>query len=220
MLSLMWVLRVTTKVTVSIVSSPLEAKDLLWHNHLSKGQAVEDRPVCASLIITDVVQDNALTVVETNVELPVLPLQLPSEQLERDTLWLGDIDGLEVCPVTAALLNTSRGIVNRLDLAKGPTNLRDIDSDDGFFVGIIDGTEVERVRILVGVGVRTVVHEGLLKANIATMSLIIANSPRIAVDLVHVFFRDAGDFALLNHLGVSPADMLDKLELLHCDLRP
>ena len=40
----------------------------------------------------------------------------------------------------------------------------------------------------------------------------------IAIDFVHILFRDPTDDALLNDLWILPADMFDNLEVFHRNL--
>lgn len=188
-------------------------------DHFREGQTVKDGADVALVVVGDIAEDDALAVVEANVEVPVLPGDLAALHLEGDALGLSDVDGLEVGAVAAGLLlYGGRGVVYGGGLAEGPADGGDVDGDDGLLVGVVDGAEVEGVLVLAGVRVRAVVHEGLLEADGVAVALIVADRPGVAVDLVHVGFGDAGDFALLNDFGVGAADVFDDLELFHCDL--
>lgn len=48
--------------------------DVLGNNHLGKRHAIEDWPDISLVVEGNVVEDNTLTIVEANMELPVLPL--------------------------------------------------------------------------------------------------------------------------------------------------
>lgn len=109
-------------------------------------------------------------------------------------------------------------IVHWLHLAKGSPDLRDVNSHDLLLVVVEDWTEIEWVLILAVIDVGSVVHQCLLKTDEIAVPVVVADGPRVAVDLVHVRFGDATKLALLDDAGVCSADVLNGLELLHCDL--
>jgi hypothetical protein len=205
-------------------------------HHLRERQAPEDGSLSALIIEGDVAQDDTLTVVEANMNLPLLPAQSASINREGDTLGLGDVDRLEIGTETTLSLNCCSVVV----VGSGPVDRssdgRDINVDDLLGVGVEDGAEVEGEAVLAVVDVRAVVHESLLKANVAAKTLVISNGPRckqfkldegeirrarvltIAVDFVHILGRNANDATLLDDLGVFPADALDNLEIFHRNL--
>lgn len=152
------------------------------------------------------------------MELPVLPLDLAALDGEGHALGLGDVDGFEVLAVATAGLDSGRMVVQRRSLGEGAAYLGNVDGDYLLFVGVVDGAEIERVLVLAVVDVRSVVHEGLLQADLVAVALIVADGPGVAVDLVHAFGGDAADSALLDHARVLADDVLDKLELFHGDL--
>ena len=132
-------------------------------HHLGKGQAVEDVAWCALLNVLDVVEHDTFTVIEADVEPPVLPLNLPTLELEGHALGLGDVDGLQVGSESSRLRNTGRVVVDGVaKIGERPADLGDIDGDNLLLVGIEHGAEVERVLVLAVVHVGAVVHEGLL----------------------------------------------------------
>lgn len=209
-------------VLVTVVLSVLVEKGLaglLRDNHLGQRESVKDGADGALVVEGDVVQHDTLTVAEANVELPILPLDLSAGELEGDALGVGDIDRFEVLAVSAAGLNGSRVVVDGGGLAERPPDLGNIDGNDLLLVGVEDGAEVERVLVLAVVELGAVVHEGLLEADAAAEALVISDGPGVAEHLVHVLLLDAANDALFDDLGVFAADVLDELELLHCDLR-
>lgn len=165
--------------------------DVLRNDHFGKRETVEDGSLVALVVERDVVEDQALTVVEADVELPVLPLKSAAVHLERHTSRLGDVERLNVSPVSSGLLHISGSVASGRDLAQRPAHLGDVNSDDGALVGIVDGAEVKRILVLEGIHVGAIVHQSLLKANIVAISLVIANSPGVAVHLVHVLLGDS-----------------------------
>lgn len=190
----------------------------VWDDHFGERKSVEDGADGALVVEGDVVEHDAFSVVEADVELPVLPLNLPAGKLERNTFGLGDVDGLQIGAVTTTGLHRSRMIVHRRGLAEWAADLGDIDGNDLTLVGIVDRAEVKRVLVLAVVDVWTVVHECLLQPHLVAKPLIVANGPWVAIDLVHVLWGNTADDALFNDLGVLADDVLYQLELLHGDL--
>ena len=95
------------------------------------------------VIVCDVIEHNALLVVESNMDLPVLPINNPPLDFEGDALWLCDIDRFDICPVTKFLLNGFWMVVVRLRLAKRSADIWDIDVDNFAFIGVKNRTEIE-----------------------------------------------------------------------------
>lgn len=78
---------------------------------------MEDGSNFSSVVKRDVIQNNAFTVVKTDMELPILPLNLMSCDIERDTRRLGDINRLQVLPIPANLVDSGRVVIdNRIQL--------------------------------------------------------------------------------------------------------
>lgn len=80
---------------------------LLWYNHLGDGHAIKDWSNGALVVVCDVVEYNTLSVVEANVEFPVLPLDLAtcSCHVERDALGLRNVYWLQIRPIASILLD-------------------------------------------------------------------------------------------------------------------
>ncbi|KAJ8104750.1 hypothetical protein OPT61_g10590 [Boeremia exigua] len=187
------------------------------HHHLRQRQAPERVAHCALVVERDVTQHHAFAVVEPNVQVPVRPGDVPAVHLEADALGLRDVDGLEIRPEPALLLNRSCVVVVRRGRVQWAAHRRDINVDNLLGVGVVDRAEVEREAVLAVVDVRAVVHQRLLEAHIGAEALVVANGPRVAVHLVHVLGRDAEDAALLDDLGVFPHHALHNLQVLHGD---
>ena len=111
------------------------------------------------------------------MDIPVLPVDGSALDLERDALWLCDIDWLDVRSVSSLCLNASWVVVVGLCLVDWSANVGDVDVDDLLLVGVEDGAEVKGEGILTVVHVRSVVHKCLLQSNIAAESVIVANCP-------------------------------------------
>ena len=73
--------------------------------------------------------------------------------------------------------------------------------DDVLLVGVGDGTEVERILVLAVVDDGALAHEGLLQPAVPALTLTVADSPKVDVELVH--FIVAGDAPVL----FSPCSM-------------
>jgi hypothetical protein len=191
----------------------------VWDNHLGKGHSVEDGANVALVVEGNVVQDNTFSVVEANVELPVLPLNLAASarHLEGDTLGLGDVDGLQVGPVATLLLDGKVVVLDRGFQSQRATDLGNVDGNNLLLNRVPDGAEVQRVLVLAVVDVRAEVHQSLLKSNVAAESLIVTNGPRITVDLVHLIAGNTANNTLLDDLGVDSASVLDSGKLFDSD---
>lgn len=154
------------------------------------------------------------------MELPVLPLNLAAgaRHLEGDALGLGDVDGLQVSSVTTLLLDGEVVVLQGRVQPQRSANLGDIDGDNLLLSGVPDGAEVQRVLVLAVVDIGAVVHQSLLKTHAASESLVVADRPGVAVDLVHLIRGNAANTALLDDLGVDTAGVLNSRELLNGDL--
>lgn len=146
-------------------------------DHFSQREAPECGALVALVVESDVRQYYALTVIEADVKLPVLPAQCPALHREGYTFWLCDIDGLEVCTEATLCFDCGGMIVVRCGFVEGSSNRGNIDVDDLLCVGVEDGAEIEGVCVLAVVDVGAVVHESLLQAHIASKALIIADCP-------------------------------------------
>lgn len=207
---------------LALVKRVLALVRVLWvsvgDDHFGQGEAVEDGPHVALVVEGDVVEHDALAVVEADVELPVLPLDLPAVELEGDALGLGDVDGLQVIAEAAPGLDGSRVVVESGSLAEWPADLGNVDGDNLLLVGIVDGAEVKRILVLAVVELGTVVHERLLQSYVAAETLVVTDCPRVTVHLVHVLLWDAADLALLDDLRVLADNVFHKLQLFHGNL--
>merc|ERR1712000_310690 len=66
---------------------------------------------------------------------------------------------------------------------------------------------------------RSVIHQGLLQTDAGTEALVVADSPGVAVDLVHLLRRNADNATLLDNFRVFATDVFDGLEVFHGDER-
>jgi hypothetical protein len=148
------------------------------HDHLGQRQAVHDGPDGAFVVEGNVVQHDALPVVESDVDVPLLPVDHPSIHFERDALGLGDVDGLDIRSISAHLLDRVGMVAVRLGLVEWSPHRGDVNVHDRLGLGVVDGAEVERVAILRVVDVRTVVHQRLLQTDIASEALVVSDRPR------------------------------------------
>jgi len=147
------------------------------NHHLRQRQSVENRPDIALVVVCDVVEHNPFLVVESNVEVPVLPINDSSVDFERDSIGLSNVDGLDIRPVSAFCLDTRCVIVVWLCFANGSADFRDIDVDDFLLLGVEDRAEIEGERVLAVVYVRPIIHQGLLQSAVASKSVVISNCP-------------------------------------------
>lgn len=154
------------------------------------------------------------------MELPILPLNLASgaTELEGHTLGLGDLNGLQIRPVTALALDGKVMVVHGGGLDDRPADLGDIDGNDLLLEGVPDGAEVQGVLVLAVVDVGPVVQKRLLQAPIGTEALIVADRPRVGVDLVHILGGDTTDDALLDDLGIGADTVFNGGELFRSNL--
>lgn len=134
----------------------------VWDNHLSKRKSVEDWSHNTLVGICDVVENNSLLVVETNMNLPVLPINSPSLDLERDAFWLGNVNWLDICPVAALGFNAGGVVIIWFLCADRTTDFWNIDVHNLLCIRIEDRAEIEGEGVLTIVFVGAIVHEGLL----------------------------------------------------------
>lgn len=193
----------------------------VWNHHLGERKSVEDwsKFVLDLVEIGDVAENNAFSVVETYVDGPVLPFNDTAIDLEAHAFWLGDVDGFDVGSVAAHLLDRLNGIIVGRGLANRSPNLGHIDVNDLLLVCVENRAKIQRIRILGVIDVRAIVHQRLLKSDGVAESLVVANGPGIAVDLVHLFRRNANQTTLLDDSGVFAHDVFDDLEVFHGDQR-
>ena len=147
------------------------------NNHLGKRKTVENWSHNTLISISDVVEDNSLLVIESYVNLPVLPVDGPTLDLERYTFWLGDVDWLNVSSVTTFGFDTGGMIVVWFLGIDWTADFWDVNVHNLLGIGIKDGTEIKRERVLTVVLVGAIVHESLLKSDIAAESFVITDRP-------------------------------------------
>ena len=114
-------------------------------DHLGEGEAVEDAPFGALIVVGNVIEDDAFPVVEADVNLPILPFDDAVLDGEGDTFGLGDVDGLEVFAVAARGFNCSGVIVVGGGFVDGSANWGDVDVSNFLGVAVEYGDEVQRV---------------------------------------------------------------------------
>lgn len=205
MLPLMRALRVATIGNLSdamISQMSTTSLNLLRHDHLHQGHAIEDGANIPSVIVSDVTQNNAFSVIESNMKFPILPFNLSAFQLERRTLGLGNFQRLQVCTITTLGIDIGWIIVYSGLSPQRASRLGDVNVDNLVLVTVVDGAKVQRILILAVVDVRSEVHQRLLEPHVAAKSLVVANRPRIAINLVHLISRNPTKFALLNHIWI------------------
>lgn len=201
MLTLVWMLRISVR-----------------HHHLGKRHSVEDGSDVASVVETDVAQDDTLTIVESDVNGPILPLEGTSIKIERHTLRLCDFDWFDVGPEANLLLNMFTVEVARWCLVELSSHFRNVYVDDFLCVCVEDRAEVQRVCVLAVIGMRAVVHQSLLETDVASKSLVVTDGPRVAIYFMHVLRWNTDDSTLLNDLRIRTDNFLDSVQVLHGDL--
>ena len=127
-------------------------------DHFGEGETVEDASIDAFVVVGDVVKDDALAVIEADVDFPILPFDEAVLDGEGDTFRLGDIDRFEVFAVSTFGFDGCWVVIVGSGLIDGPAYWRDVDVYDFLLVAVIDGGKVERVGVLTVVDVWTVVH--------------------------------------------------------------
>lgn len=190
-------------------------------HHFGQRESVEDRPgfVLVLVEVRDVVEHNAFTVVEAHVHREVLPLNDAACDFEADALGLCNVNGFEVGTVAALFLDRLDRVVVGRSLADRSSDLGHVNVDDFSLVRVVDGAEIQRIRVLRVVWVRAVVHQCLLQSDAGPKSLIVPNGPGVAVDLVHFLGGDTDQATLLDNLGVFAHDLLHGVEVFHGDQR-
>ena len=145
MLALMRMLRITVR-----------------HHHFSEGQPVEDAAFLAPIIIGDVVQNDTFAIIESDMDLPILPHNDSSIDLKVDAFRLGDVDGLDVLSVASFHFDCFRVVIVWRRLIDRSANRRDIDVNDFLSITIEDWSEIQGERILAVVYIWPVIHQRLL----------------------------------------------------------
>jgi hypothetical protein len=132
------------------------------------------RPHVSAVVEGDIGQDDTFPVVETNVEIPFLPVDGAAVQLETDTLWLSHVDRLEIISEANLPLNEFMIEVSRRRCVERSAFLRNVDMDDLLCLDVEDRTEIKRVGVLKIINAGSVVHQSLLKSGSISVALIVA----------------------------------------------
>lgn len=127
MLSLMWVFGIS-----------------IGNHHFRQRQPIEYRPNSSLIIISDIVQHNPLLIIESHMNVPVLPADGPALDLKRHAFRLCDIDRLDIRPVAGLGLDTGWVVVIGLCLVHRSAHIWDIDMDDLLLIEVEDRAEVKR----------------------------------------------------------------------------
>ena len=188
-------------------------------DHFGERHAPECGSDFAAVVVCDIRQNNTFSVVEADVDGPVLPLEGAAVDAEGDSFGLGDVQRLDVCAESGLFLDRFGVVVVRLGLVEWSADFRHVDVHNGLGVGVEYRAEVQRVCVLRIVLVRAVVHQSLLQADFATEPLVVSNSPGVAVDLVHILSWDADQTALLDDFRIFSHDRFHDLQIFHSDQR-
>ena len=188
-------------------------------DHLGEGEAVEDGAdfVLGLVEVGNVVEHDAFAVIEANVYGPILPLDDTVLHRKGHTLGLRDVDGFEVSSEAVGFVNRVDRVVVGWGFAEGPAHFGHVDVDDFLKVGVVDWAKVQGVGVLRVIDVWAVIHQGLLEADTVAESLVVADSPRVTIDLVHLLRGDANQPTLLDDTRVLAGNGLDNLEVFHGD---
>ena len=114
------------------------------NDHLCEGQAVEDAALAAVVIVRDVVQYDAFSIVEADVKFPILPFYDSTINFEGDAFWLRDVDRLEVVAKAPFGFNRCGMVVVRWSVIDHPSNRRNINMHNLLQITIIYRREVQR----------------------------------------------------------------------------
>ncbi len=185
-LSLVWVVRIAVR-----------------NNHLRERDPVEKRAYIAVIVVPDVRENNSLPVVEANMHREVVPADAVAVHLKGHPFGLRDVDWLLVPHLAVLLDHVLRHVVRVRDAdVDFPPPVRNIDVYDLLQVHVHNRAEIERMRKVRIVLVVPVVHQCLLEPSAGPPSLIIPNSPRLAVNVIHLVSRHSRDHTLLNHVCI------------------
>ena len=119
-------------------------------DHFCQRQAVEDRPdfILGFVKVGYVVENDALAVVEADMDGPVLPLDYAVFDRKGDTFWLCDVDGFQVRSETPGFFDRFHGIVVSWCFADRSSYLGDVDVNDLLQIGVVDWAEVQWICVL------------------------------------------------------------------------
>lgn len=148
------------------IKGVLSLMRMLWiavrNHHLCQGQSVKDRSLSPLVVVRDVIENDALLVVESDMNFELLPLNDSALNLKRDAFWLSDVDRLDVGSISTLSLNGCSMVIVWLCFAERSANFWNIDMDDFLLVGIEDRAKVEWERVLAVIHVWSIVHQSLL----------------------------------------------------------
>src|SRR5271156_1034019 len=132
----------------------------------------------------DVRQDDALAVVETNMHLVPSPGEFVAIHMERNTLWLCNINGLELVHLVAAADELWEIVVffhgNWSSLTIYVTN---VDAEHFLRFCVDNDSEIQGVGILVVEISGTVIRQSLLKAAFKTPPFVNTDCPGVDENL-------------------------------------
>ena len=179
----------TKRQTVCHISTAVLAQiermfTLMWvfgvsirNNHLCQREAVKDRSNSAIVVEGYIVQNDSFSVVESHMDIPLLPVDNAAVNLERNPFRLSDIYGFHVVAVSSLLLNSFDMIILRWCFADWSADWRNIDVDELLGLCVVDGTEVKWIRVLAVVDIRPIIHQRLLQTDLVTEPFIISDRP-------------------------------------------
>jgi hypothetical protein len=132
------------------------------------------RPHVSAVVESDIGQDDALPVVEADVEVPFLPVDGAAVQFERHTFGLGDVNWLEIIPEANLFLDGLVIKIGRRCFVEGSAFFGNVNVNDLLCLDVENGAKVERVSILKVVDAGSVVHQSLLKSRAIGVAFIVA----------------------------------------------
>lgn len=133
-------------------------------------------------------ENDSLPVVESDVEVPLLPVNGPAIHSEAHTLRLGDVDRLEVIAKTRLSLRGLGVVVRGRSGVERSSDFRNINVHDLLGLDVVYGAKVQRIRILHVINGRPVIHECLLQP-LAVRKPLIISEKEVSTSPPHPWFR-------------------------------
>ena len=96
------------------------------------------------------------------MDLPLLPIDDPALELEVDSFRLGNVDRLDVLPVSTVCFNGGWVIIIWWRFVQRAPNRRNVNVDHLLGVTVENWCKIQGVRVLTVVNTWPVVHQGLL----------------------------------------------------------
>ncbi|EEQ41672.1 hypothetical protein CLUG_05799 [Clavispora lusitaniae ATCC 42720] len=199
----------------SMLSLVREVRTTVRHNHLRQRDSVEERSDVTMVVVGHVRQNNTLSVVEANVEAEVGPFHNVAVHLERHTFWLGHIVRSVVSSETRWVFGSSKLLSNVLRVERRvlvlghlSSSVWNIDVHNLTLVHVHNRAEVQWVRVLRVILVRTPVHQSSLKTSRGAPTLIVTNGPGVTVDVGHFVLGKTGNLTSSNDLRIVTDDVL------------